>query len=205
MATLPGAWRYRVSTGTGWPGVSILWLGEVKRLICNFYLSVAARKIEQICPWDTLACCWDVKQPVNNFIIESNQKGKFNLCCQQSSLWSNVSFEAEGFVEVKMVITKEGVMQHMEIDFPSDIPIRRLQFELATVVRWSFCSSVKQGFCACASVFALFVYKFICFTLCCLSFLFFFFLVRSPAISLGFTTFGWDFCVCDRFLIQPLR
>ena len=35
-------------------------------------------------------------------------------------------------------------------------------------------------------------------------FLFFFFL-RSPAISLGFTTFGWDFCVCDRFLIQPLR
>ena len=24
MATLPGAWRDRVSTGTGWPGVSIL-------------------------------------------------------------------------------------------------------------------------------------------------------------------------------------
>ena len=23
--------------------------------------------------------------------------------------------------------------------------------------------------------------------------------LRSPAISLGFTTFGWDFCVCDRF------
>ena len=32
-----------------------------------------------------------------------------------------------------------------------------------------------------------------------------FFFLRSPAISLGFTTFGWDFCVCDRFLIQPLR
>ena len=32
-----------------------------------------------------------------------------------------------------------------------------------------------------------------------------FFFPRSPAISLGFTTFGWDFCVCDRFLIQPLR
>ena len=29
--------------------------------------------------------------------------------------------------------------------------------------------------------------------------------VCSPAISLGFTTFGWGFCVCDRFLIQPLR
>ena len=45
MATLPGAWRYRVSSGTGRPGVSILWLGEVESLICNFYLSVAARKI----------------------------------------------------------------------------------------------------------------------------------------------------------------
>ena len=45
MAILPGAWRYRVSTGTGRPGVSILWLGEVERLICNFYLSVAARQI----------------------------------------------------------------------------------------------------------------------------------------------------------------
>ena len=44
-ATLPGAWRYRVSSGTGRPDVSILWLGEVESLICNFYLSVAARKI----------------------------------------------------------------------------------------------------------------------------------------------------------------
>ena len=39
VATLPDAWRYRVITGTGWPGVSIiLWLGEAERLICNFYL-----------------------------------------------------------------------------------------------------------------------------------------------------------------------
>ena len=44
-ATLPGAWRYRVGTGTGRPGVSILSLGEVERLICNLYFSVAARKI----------------------------------------------------------------------------------------------------------------------------------------------------------------
>ena len=66
VATLPGAWCYRVSAGTGWPGVSILWLGEVESLICNFYLSVAARKI--VCadhPWDTLECCWDVKQPTS--------------------------------------------------------------------------------------------------------------------------------------------
>ena len=41
VATLPGTWNCRVSAGTGWPGVSILWLGGVESLICNFYLSVA--------------------------------------------------------------------------------------------------------------------------------------------------------------------
>ena len=66
VATLPGAWRNRVSAGTGRPGVSILWLGEMESWICNFCLSVAACKIEQTRPWDTLACCWDVKQPTNN-------------------------------------------------------------------------------------------------------------------------------------------
>ena len=30
VATLPGAWRHRVSAGTGWPCVSILRLGEVE-------------------------------------------------------------------------------------------------------------------------------------------------------------------------------
>ena len=45
VATLPGAWRYRVSAGTDRPSISILWLGEEESLICNFYLSVAACKI----------------------------------------------------------------------------------------------------------------------------------------------------------------
>ena len=45
VTTLPGAWHYRVRAGTGRPGVSILWLSEVESWICNFYLSVAARKI----------------------------------------------------------------------------------------------------------------------------------------------------------------
>ena len=45
VATLPGAWHYKVSAGTGRPGVSILWLVEVESLICNLYLSVAAHKI----------------------------------------------------------------------------------------------------------------------------------------------------------------
>ena len=45
VATLPGAWRYRVSARTGWPCVSILWLGEMEGWICNFDLNVTARKI----------------------------------------------------------------------------------------------------------------------------------------------------------------
>ena len=45
VAAHSDAWRYRVSVGTGRPGVSILSLGEVGRWICNLYLSVAARKI----------------------------------------------------------------------------------------------------------------------------------------------------------------
>ena len=45
VATLPGAWWYRIRAGTGQPGVSILWLGEVESLIRNLYLSVAARKL----------------------------------------------------------------------------------------------------------------------------------------------------------------
>ena len=44
-ATLPAAWCYRVSGGTGWPAVSILWLGGVETLICNFFPSVAAWKL----------------------------------------------------------------------------------------------------------------------------------------------------------------
>ena len=55
VAILPGAWCYRVSAGTGRPGVSILWLGEMESLICSFHLSVAAHKI--VCadpsPWYT--------------------------------------------------------------------------------------------------------------------------------------------------------
>ena len=45
VATLQGVWCYRISTGTGRPGVSVLWLGEVESLIWSFYLSVVACKI----------------------------------------------------------------------------------------------------------------------------------------------------------------
>ena len=40
VATLPGALRYRVSVETGWPGVSILLLGEVESLVCSCYLGM---------------------------------------------------------------------------------------------------------------------------------------------------------------------
>ena len=57
VATLPGIWCYRANAGTDWPVVSILWLGEVEKLI-----SVAACKLV----WaDPPPCCWDVKQPTN--------------------------------------------------------------------------------------------------------------------------------------------
>ena len=45
VAIVPGVWRYRVSVGTGWPGVSILRLDEVESWICSFYVSVAASEI----------------------------------------------------------------------------------------------------------------------------------------------------------------
>ena len=58
VATLPGAWCERGSAGTGWPSVSILWLGGTESLICIFYLSVTALKLsEQVHPWNTLTCC----------------------------------------------------------------------------------------------------------------------------------------------------
>ena len=50
VATLSGTWRYRVSAGTDQPGVHVLRLGEIKRLICNFCLSVTACKFVRADP-----------------------------------------------------------------------------------------------------------------------------------------------------------
>ena len=70
VATLPGTWRYRVSAGTGWFDVSILWLGEVESWICNFYLSVAARAIVWADPslrhTSMLLGRWAVNKPTNH-------------------------------------------------------------------------------------------------------------------------------------------
>ena len=47
VATLPCNWCYRVSAGTGWPGVSILWLDQIESLIYNLCLSMASLAVVQ--------------------------------------------------------------------------------------------------------------------------------------------------------------
>ena len=102
VVTLPGTSHYRVSAGTGQPGISILWLGEVESLICNFYLSVAARKID--CPWDTLACCWDVnlgKKPTNQKQSCMVCLAHFNFCFRVYSIMS--------IIFVLLLISEHGI------------------------------------------------------------------------------------------------
>ena len=62
VAALPGAWRYRVSAGNGRPGVSIPRVWSAASVIVWQHTQLS----EQIRPWDTPACCWDVMQPTNN-------------------------------------------------------------------------------------------------------------------------------------------
>ena len=54
VASLPGPWSYRVRAGTSWLDIGILLVDEIARLICNLYLSVAARPIVRADP--TLSC-----------------------------------------------------------------------------------------------------------------------------------------------------
>ena len=62
VVTLPG----RVSAGTGWPGVSILWVRWKVWSATSISVWQHAQLSEQIYPWDTLACCLDVQQSTNN-------------------------------------------------------------------------------------------------------------------------------------------
>ena len=79
VATRPGAWRYRVGAVTGWPEFSILWPGRMESWICNFAEWQHVKSSEQIRPRDTQACCWEVKQPTNNNMMDrqtaSNKEG----------------------------------------------------------------------------------------------------------------------------------
>ena len=70
VATLPSTWCYRVSAGTGWL-VSVycdwvrwrVWSATCISVFQHVKLS------EQIRPWDTLACCWDIRQPSNQLCL----------------------------------------------------------------------------------------------------------------------------------------
>ena len=84
VATLPGAWHYRVSTRIGLPSVSILWLGEKVWSAACISMRQHVKLSVQICPWDidTLACCWDVRQPTNkqNKLHEAQDMTDNHLC-----------------------------------------------------------------------------------------------------------------------------
>ena len=84
MLTLPGTWYCRFSAGTGWSGVSKLWLDEKVSLISNCCLSVVACTTVIADLWNTLACCWDVKQSTTTTSMH-NSILFFHFCCHGSS------------------------------------------------------------------------------------------------------------------------
>ena len=62
VPTLPGAWCYRVSDGTGRLGDWVRWkVWSATSIPERQHVKLS----EQIRPWDTLACCWDDKQLTN--------------------------------------------------------------------------------------------------------------------------------------------
>ena len=53
-----------VSPGTGWSGVNVLCLGEIKRLICDFFFNVAADAVVEGGRFVMTVCYgWSVRQP----------------------------------------------------------------------------------------------------------------------------------------------
>ena len=67
VATLPGAWRYRVSVHFEW----VRWkVGSATSTSVWQHVKLS----EQIFPRDTLACCWDVKHPTNKITCEQSMK-----------------------------------------------------------------------------------------------------------------------------------
>ena len=98
VAALPGAWWYRVSAVTGWPGGSILWLGEME-IWSATSISVwqDVKLSDQIRPWDTLACCCDVKQPTNEIplppVVQTNDLEMGSLVATVCLTWQGQCWE----------------------------------------------------------------------------------------------------------------
>ena len=65
MAALPGARRYEVSDGTGWPGFSVLRVGERAKFDVQLLSQPDGTWSKQIRRRGTLTCCWDVKHSPN--------------------------------------------------------------------------------------------------------------------------------------------
>ena len=73
VTTMTGAWRYRFSVRIGWPRVSILWLGEIEKLIWNLYLIVAACQLVWADPCMRYASMLLGSRAINKQQIPSNQ------------------------------------------------------------------------------------------------------------------------------------
>ena len=76
---------YRVSNGTGWTGVSTMWLGEIVSLSCKLLSQSGSTyncmSQSVLVRYTSLACCWDVKQLTNNntLIFKPKERSKLNL------------------------------------------------------------------------------------------------------------------------------
>ena len=147
VATLPGAWRYRVSGGTGRPGVSILWRWKVGSA-ASISVWQHVKLSVQIRPWDTLACCWDVKQPTNKHSI------------------------------------------------PGNIVLNNCQVNLLSMILSLFLQVIHINTCS-LQIFASSLMHLINVSSSSPS--------KFHSYISGVHHFGWDFCVCNCCLIQPLR
>ena len=95
MATLPGAWRYRSALGLVVP-VSIYynWVRWKAWSATSISLWQHVKLSEQIRPWYTLACCWDVKQPTKKQTPQTNSKDSVTFTMHMMGWGGNVLYTA---------------------------------------------------------------------------------------------------------------
>ena len=92
---LPGAWRCRASTRTGWTSVCRLWLGEmIARLICNIYLSATkcVQLPKQTALWYSVYSCQS-RLPYDTVCTAAKADCPMIQCVQlpkQTALWYSV-------------------------------------------------------------------------------------------------------------------
>ena len=74
--SLPSEWRFRVSAGTGWPGVGTLWLSETQSLIYKIVAQSGHRYcfLGRSSTGVHFAYCWDSKQLTNSKATTKRKK-----------------------------------------------------------------------------------------------------------------------------------